>query len=97
MGRRGGEGGRRRGEQGGGEKGGGERGRGGGGRRWNEMREGETMRSCDQFSYLTSAEYPVGVIPIFANIMELIHGLISGYWAPDPCSMILTLLVQLLV
>ena len=42
------------------------------------MREGETMRSCDQFSYLTSAEYPVGVIPIFANIMELILGLISG-------------------
>ena len=52
-----------RGEQGGGEKREGERGRGGGGRGWNEMKEGETMRSRDQFSYLTSAEYPVGVIP----------------------------------
>ena len=45
------------------------------------------MRSCDQFSYLlpfTSAEYPVGVVPIFVNIMELIHGLTIRVLGPRP-------------
>ena len=59
-----------RGGGGGGERGG--EGRGG----WKEKREGDTRSSCDQFSYLllfTSAENPVGVIPIFANTMELIR------------------------
>ena len=64
-----------RGGGGGGERGGGER-HGEGMGEWKEKREGEGRRSCDQYPYLlpfTSAEHPVGVVPIFSNTMELIE------------------------